>query len=153
VGALLDKDFLFSQRVWFLKSTPSICPLTSSGDNIEVHHTEGRVYRIKPRFNKDLNKWWISDETRYGFEFVHAADRLRVPERLQYGSSTEINWDAAYKHLEEELKAAVKQHGAGSTVCILSPFDGTEEMFLQIKYARSIDPAAWLVMNPVRMEG
>src|SRR5690606_12341874 len=24
VGALLDKDFLFAQRVWFLKSTPSI---------------------------------------------------------------------------------------------------------------------------------
>jgi anaerobic selenocysteine-containing dehydrogenase len=55
--------------------------------------------------------------------------------------------------MEEELKAAVKQHGAGSVVCILSPFDATEEMFLQIKYVRSIDPQAWLVMNPVRVEG
>src|SRR5579872_5388545 len=66
VGALLDKDFLFTQRVWFLKSTPSISPISSGGENIEIHHNEGRIYRIKPRFNNDINKWWISDETRYG---------------------------------------------------------------------------------------
>ena len=62
VGALLDKDFLFTQRVWFLKATPSISPVNAGGENIEIHHTEGRIYRIKPRFNKDVNKWWISDE-------------------------------------------------------------------------------------------
>lgn len=153
VGALLDKDFLFSQRVWFLKSTPSVSPLTSGGENIEIHHNEGRIYRIKPRFNKDVNKWWISDETRYGFGFVHAPERLRVPERMQYGSSAEIPWDIAYRHVGEELRAAASVNGPGSLACILSPFDPTEEMFLQVQYARSIDPQAWIVMNPVRIEG
>ncbi len=152
VGALLDKDFLFTQRVWFLKSTPSISPLTSGGENIEIHHNEGRIYRIKPRYNQDVNKWWISDETRYGFGFVHNPERLRVPERLQYGSSAEITWEAAYRHAEEELKAAAAR-GPGNLACILSPFDATEEMFLQVKYARSLDPQAWIVMNPVRVEG
>ena len=38
VGALLDKDFMFQQRVWLLKTTPSIDPLTSSGDNINIEH-------------------------------------------------------------------------------------------------------------------
>src|SRR5262245_1316732 len=97
VGALLDKDFLFSQRVWFLKSTPAISPINAGGENIEIHHNEGRIYRIKPRFNKDVNKWWISDEARYGFDFVHAPDRLRVPEKI--GADTtreEISWDDAY---------------------------------------------------------
>ena len=151
VGALLDKDFLFTQRVWFLKSTPSISPLTSAGENIYIHHNEGRIYRIKPRFNKEANKWWISDETRYGFEFVHAADRLRTPERMQFGSSLEVNWESALKTADEELRSVVKAGGA--LACIVSPFDGTEEIYLQIKYARSIDPNAWLVMNPVRVEG
>ncbi|MDP1661037.1 MAG: 2Fe-2S iron-sulfur cluster-binding protein, partial [Phycisphaerales bacterium] len=45
VGALLDKDFLFAQRVWFLKSTPSIDGITASGDNILIEHNEGKVYR------------------------------------------------------------------------------------------------------------
>ena len=55
VGSLLDKDFLFAQRVWFLKRTAGIDPLTSSGDNIWVEHNQGRVYRIKPRQNMDIN--------------------------------------------------------------------------------------------------
>ena len=55
--------------------------MNSLGENIEIHHNEGRIYRIKPRFNKDVNKWWISDEARYGYDFVHAEDRLRVPEQ------------------------------------------------------------------------
>src|SRR6185503_9492635 len=94
VGALLDKDFLFTQRVWFLKSTPSISPINSGGENIEIHHAGGRIYRIKPRFNGEVNKWWISDEARYGFDFVHAPDRLRVPERLASGGErTELSWE------------------------------------------------------------
>ena len=152
VGALLDKDFLFSQRVWFLKSAPSISPLDAGGENIFIHHNEGRIYRIKPRYNKDVNKWWISDETRYGFAFVHDATRLKVPERMQYGSSIETSWDAAYDQVKNDLKTAAKA-GPGALACILSPFDSTEEAFLQIKYVRSLDPQAWLVMNTVRVEG
>ncbi len=65
VGALLDKDFLFQQRVWFLSKTPSIDAITCSGDNIFIEHNEGRVYRVKPRTNMDVNTWWITDEVRF----------------------------------------------------------------------------------------
>jgi NADH-quinone oxidoreductase subunit G len=75
VGALLDKDFLFQQRVWFLKRAPSIDGLTASGDNIWVDHNKDRVWRIKPRTNIKVNKWWITDELRYGWKFVHDGPR------------------------------------------------------------------------------
>ena len=153
VGALLDKDFLFTQRVWFLKSTPSISPISSGGENIEIHHNEGRIYRIKPRYNKDVNKWWISDETRYGFDFVHAADRLRVPEIKQNGALAETSWEEAYKATDDALKNSVKTGGPGSTACIITPFDATEEIFLQIKYARTIDPQCWVVLKDAPVEG
>jgi NADH-quinone oxidoreductase subunit G len=153
VGALLDRDFLFSQRVWFLKSTPSISPFTSGGENIEIHHNEGRIYRIKPRFNKDVNNWWISDETRYGFEFVHGADRLTVPEVREGGTRTDVNWSEAYADVSETLKTAVKANGPGSTACVVSSFDATEEIFLQIQYARSIDPQAWIVVKEPHVDG
>ncbi len=152
VGALLDKDFLFTQRVWFLKSTPSISPISSGGENIEIHHNEGRIYRIKPRFNQDVNKWWISDETRYGYSFVHE-NRLRTPARREHGGLTDTAWERAYAQTDDDLKAIVKQHGPGSLATILSPFDSTEEMFLQVQYIRSIDPQAWTVMNPIRVAG
>ncbi|MCL2648617.1 MAG: molybdopterin-dependent oxidoreductase [Phycisphaerales bacterium] len=149
VGALLDKDFLFTQRVWFLKSTPSISPTSSGGENIDIHHNEGRIYRIKPRYNKDVNQWWISDETRYSFKFVHAANRLRTPEAKKDGQFAEIGWNKAYEQLADILKSAVQTAGPGSTAIVVSPFDATEEIYLQIKYARSIDPQAWLVIQPV----
>jgi NADH-quinone oxidoreductase subunit G len=157
VGALLDKDFLFTQRVWFLKSTPSISPMNAGGENIEIQHTGGRIYRIKPRFNKDVNKWWISDEARYGFDFVHAANRLCVPEQLPagaaFGQRTELSWDEAYHKLTAHLREAVEKGGPGSVACILSAFDSTEDIFLQIKFVRSIDPQAWLVFPGVRVDG
>src|SRR5690242_14158101 len=153
VGALLDKDFLFTQRVWFLKSTPSISPMNAGGENIEIHHTEGRIYRIKPRFNKDLNKWWISDEARYGYDFVHAEDRLRVPEQGTGENRRTIPWDLALQQMDQTLKQTVANNGPGSLACVVTPFDATEEIFLQIKYVRSIDPQAWIVVKDAHSDG
>ena len=49
--------------------------------------------------------------------------------------------------------AAVAKHGPGSLATAVSPFDSSEEMFLQIQYIRSIDPQAWLIQPTVRVEG
>ncbi len=81
VGALLDKDFLFTQRVWYLRSTPSIDGITASGDNISIEHNRGQVYRITPRTNMEVNQWWISDEIRYSHAFVHDESRITTPMR------------------------------------------------------------------------
>ncbi|MDP3981792.1 MAG: molybdopterin-dependent oxidoreductase, partial [Chlamydiota bacterium] len=83
VGALTDRDFRFKCRVWFLQSVPSICPGCSRGCNIEIHWNKQRPYqtpdervmRIKPRYNEQVNKWWICDKGRYGF---HSIDRDRI---------------------------------------------------------------------------
>src|SRR2546427_40902 len=87
VGALTDRDFRFAVRVWYLDSTASICPGCARGCNIELHvnrrrphHNEGRrVARLKPRFNADVNRWWICDDGRYGFTFVDDKTRLVAP--------------------------------------------------------------------------
>jgi NADH-quinone oxidoreductase subunit G len=153
VGALLDKDFLFTQRVWFLKSTPSISPMNAGGENIEIQHTQGRIYRIKPRYNKDVNQWWISDEARYGFDFVHAENRLRTPERISDGRRAALSWDDACRDVPRILRDAVAKHGPGSLACGISAFDSTEDTFLLIQFVRSIDPQAWLIAPTVRVEG
>ena len=81
VGALLDKDFLFAQRVWYLKTTPSIDGITAAGDNITIEHNRGQVYRITPRTNMEVNTWWISDEIRYSHSFIHDESRITEPMR------------------------------------------------------------------------
>ncbi len=153
VGALLDKDFLFTQRVWFLTKTASIDGITASGDNISVEHNEGRVYRVKPRTNKDVNKWWISDEIRFGWKFVHSEDRLRQPMRQQFGTATECQWQRAYQDALDGLRKVVKEKGDGSLALMVSPMLPCEEAYLLAKLARALDPKAVLSVGPVPRDG
>jgi NADH-quinone oxidoreductase subunit G len=151
VGALLDKDFLFAQRVWFLKETPSIDPLTSSGDNITVHHNEGAIYRVKPRRNLAVNKWWISDEVRYGWKFVHSENRLTQPLRKQYGTLVPTDHARAYGDI---LEAARKAVDSGKRVALMvSPTLACEEAFTLARAVRQLDPKAHLALGPVPVRG
>jgi NADH-quinone oxidoreductase subunit G len=149
VGALLDKDFLFTQRVWFLKKTPSISPFTSGGENISIEHNQGRVYRLKPRFNADVNKWWISDDIRYGWDFIHN-NRLQTP--MAKGVPQEMSAAQGIGQLDQAVKKSAAS-APGSTMLVLNACDSTEEMFLAAQWIRRVDPQAWLVLAEPKVEG
>jgi len=151
VGALLDKDFLFAQRVWFLKTTPSIDPLTASGDNIFIEHNEGQVYRIKPRTNLAINKWWITDEVRYGWKFVHSEDRLTSPMRRQFGALVESDATRAYDVAAEGLRAGVES--GGRLALMVSPMLSCEDAFTLATAVREFDPQAVLAVGPIPRRG
>lgn len=149
VGALLDKDFLFKQRVWFLKNTPSISPADAGGENIYLAHNEGKVYRIKPRFNAEVNQWWISDDTRYSYQALSDERRLRVATRKHLGAPTPSAFAHAVDAAVAGLKGVVREHGEGSLYLVLSPMLASEEVYLAGQFLRSIDPKAVLVLGPV----
>jgi NADH-quinone oxidoreductase subunit G len=71
VGALTAKDFRFAMRAWELYTTPSVCNGCATGCNVEVHHNAGRIYRLVPRPNPDVNKYWMCDEGRTTYRQVH----------------------------------------------------------------------------------
>lgn len=148
VGALLDKDFLFKQRVWLLKSTPSISPVDSGGENIYLDHNEGIVYRIKPRFNAQVNTWWISDDTRYSYKAIHDPRRLKTAMRTQYGTKVPTAFARALDEALAGIKAAAAA-GPGSIFALLSPMMACEEAYLLGKAIRAIDPQATLILGPV----
>ena len=49
VGSLTTKDFRFSKRSWYLKTSKSICDGCSKGCNIELYHENGIIFRLQPR--------------------------------------------------------------------------------------------------------
>ncbi len=151
VGALLDKDFLFTQRVWFLKKTPGIDPITASGDNIWIEHNKGKVYRFKPRTNMDINSWWITDEVRYGWKFVHSEDRLRAPQRREHGVLVESSWTRA---LNQAIKTLKDSSATGkSSALVVSPMLTTEEAFALTTALREVDGSIRVYLGPVPMDG
>ncbi len=133
VGALTDRDFRFKARVWYLKSAPSVCTGCSQGCNIDVHYVldrphladGARVMRLKPRYNPEVNQWWMCDEGRYGYK---AIDQGRLRKVLHRG--VETNWETALAELADSLKK-VKLQGSQAQVGILPSAQLTnEELFL-----------------------
>ncbi len=154
VGALLDKSFLHTQRVWFLKKQPSVCPGCSHGCNIFLDHNKGQVWRVKPRTNLDVNDYWICDEGRQNWRYIHDENRLDRPARLRRGDTYENLSDAdAAEVVRYRLQQAARKHGPGTVAAVLSPMWTTEEQFLAAALARTVDPQAILAMGPVPVVG
>src|SRR5258708_26227305 len=70
VGALTSKDFRFAMRAWELYTTPSVCAGCATGCNDEVHHAQGRIYRLVPRENQAVNKICMCDEGRFTYKEI-----------------------------------------------------------------------------------
>ena len=106
VGSLTSKDFRFKKRVWFLKSTDGICDGCSQGCNIVHSQDSGLLYRIEPRINMEVNKWWMCDEGRYGIHHVHTPSRVMGPTDLRDGQPKGMLWGEALPHVKELFTSA-----------------------------------------------
>jgi len=144
VGALTDRDFRFQCRIWFLGSTPSICPGCSRGCNIEIHYNERfnpryhekRIQRLKPRFNPEVNGHWICDEGRYAYKTIDADSRLKGPSMKRGDKYESVSWDEAIGRSAGALKEALKQYGPEGIAILASPQMTNEELFLLGKIFR-----------------
>ena len=76
VGALTHRQWRFNTRIWFTQQTESICPGCSTGCNVKVAERDGQVVHVKGRRNDAVNKEWLCDEGRYGFERFLPRERL-----------------------------------------------------------------------------
>jgi NADH-quinone oxidoreductase subunit G len=151
VGALLDKDFLHSQRVWFLSKHDAICTRCSTGCNISAEENRGELWRFKPRFNPHVNDYWICDEGRYSYKAANdpallAASYLRVNGTL---SPTAIN--QVLNTIDQSLKGIAAE--GRKSIGVLSPFLTVEEAYLFASYLKSLNPANVLALGPVPTSG
>jgi NADH-quinone oxidoreductase subunit G len=132
VGALTDRDFRFQVRVWYLDAVKSICPGCARGCNVDVHvsrrrphHADGRrVARLKPRFNAEVNKWWLCDEGRYGFGSVDDPSRVRTPARRREAGQVEVDWSEAVAVVAD----ALRRYGPEEIGVIASPVMSNEDL-------------------------
>jgi NADH-quinone oxidoreductase subunit G len=108
VGSLTTKDFRFKKRVWFLKTTESICDGCSNGCNITASQDGGIVFRLEPRLNMEVNQWWMCDQGRYGFHHMHSPSRVFGPTDLRSGEPKSVLWGEALASAREMVHEAKK---------------------------------------------
>jgi NADH-quinone oxidoreductase subunit G len=152
VGALCSKDFLYKQRVWWLKSANSVCPDCSTGCSIHVDQNDDDVYRLRPRPNPEAQGHFMCDEGRFGWKYMQAEERLTVPElKRRDGSLVSRDWDAVLAAVRTAFEAAGKN--SQGVAGVLSPWMTLEEAYLLASYLKSVSTNATLAMGPVRYVG
>jgi NADH-quinone oxidoreductase subunit G len=135
VGALGDKDFLYKQRVWYLKTTESVCSRCSTGCSINVDANKDVVFRLRPRENSQANGYWMCDEGRYGYHHADAADRIKRPLVRRSGKHVPVPYSEAVKELKDDFAEHLRKH-PGAVWAVLSPFLTTEEAYLAARWLK-----------------
>ncbi|MGB3210907.1 MAG: 2Fe-2S iron-sulfur cluster-binding protein [Desulforhopalus sp.] len=122
VGAMTSKDFRFKQRVWFMKKAPGICHGCSKGCNITVDHNREKykddvIYRFRPRFNEQVNGYFMCDEGRLSYSLANE------------GRLTEARLAKQVRPIDDVLAACKKEiERAEKIALVLSPNCSLEQM-------------------------
>ncbi|MFN2355749.1 MAG: 2Fe-2S iron-sulfur cluster-binding protein [Desulfopila sp.] len=132
VGAMTSADFRFRQRVWFLQKDEGICHGCSRGCNIYVDHNREKykddlIYRFRPRYNEQINGYFICDEGRLSYKLENDG---RLLETLKKGRGV--------GRLEGIEAAAKAISGADKVVILLSPGLSVEQMVATQALAKKI---------------
>ena len=110
VGALTSKPYAFNARPWELDSVQSVDVMDAVGSNIRVDSRTGRVLRILPVVNDDVNEEWISDKTRFVWDGL-ARQRLDRPYVRRDGKLHPVGWDEALAMAAEKLSGNADEIG------------------------------------------
>lgn len=153
VGALLTKDSLHEERVWYWEFTDSVCTLCSNGCNITVgvDPRKGKISRIRPRINPDVNDFWICDKGRYGFKEVQEENRLRDPIKKNGNGHEITTWDDAIEIFHREI-SHLNTSSNKSIAFIGSPKLTNEELYLLLKLFEK-SKADYIASNALNLNG
>jgi NADH-quinone oxidoreductase subunit G len=112
VGAITTRDYRFKSRPWDNpEAVDTICTLCEKGCNTTVwikakpEWAKGaRLARMTPRFNPEVNGYWMCDIGRFDSRWIEGDERLRRPLlRSAAGVLEPVDWRVAIAQLAERL--------------------------------------------------
>jgi NADH-quinone oxidoreductase subunit G len=118
VGAITTRDYRFKSRPWDNpNAVDTICTGCEKGCSTTVwikakpEWAKGsQLVRITPRYNADVNQFWMCDVGRFGYHWVEGPDRLVAPlVRQSDGTQQATSWEAALTTVADQLKDIDRQ--------------------------------------------
>jgi NADH-quinone oxidoreductase subunit G len=138
VGALNNKPFRYHARSWEMTQKALVSPHDGFGTNLYAHVLRGKLMRMVPRENEELNETWIADRDRFGFEGIYSQERVAQPLMRIEGALKPVDWEVALAAVAEGLQKARASHGAASLGFLASPLSTVEELYLLAQIARGL---------------
>lgn len=142
VGALTLKEFRFRKRVWELKDVPSTCGACARGCNVNLGTADEQIWRMTPRQNMDVNKWWMCDEGRLSYQPTHERPRLREALARWDGPPMAMSYPKALDFLAGRIAAA----GPGGVGVIASGSLTLEDFYMLRRFASEAAKGARIVV-------
>jgi NADH-quinone oxidoreductase subunit G len=142
VGAITTRDYRFKSRPWDNpEAVDTICTLCSKGCNTTAwikakpEWAKGaRLIRNTPRFNPEVNGYWMCDIGRFDYHWIEGDQRLKKPlVRAAAGLQQPTDWQDALTKLREHVSAS-----SAPVSFLVSAHASIEELFLVQRIAASI---------------
>ena len=138
VGALNNKPFRYHARSWEMTQQALVSPHDAFGTNLYAHVLRGRLMRMVPRENEQINETWIADRDRFGFEGIYSPDRVTEPMVRIDGVLRAVEWEVALTAAAEGLQKAAAAQGGAALGFLASPMATVEELYLLAQIARGM---------------
>jgi NADH-quinone oxidoreductase subunit G len=138
VGALNNKPFRYHARSWEMTQQPLVSPHDAFGTNLYAHVLRGKVMRMVPRENEEINETWIADRDRFGFEGMYSADRVSQPMVRIDGELQAVDWEVALAAAAEGLQKVAAAQGGSAAGFLASPMATVEELYLLAQISRGL---------------
>ena len=136
VGAITTRDYRFKSRPWDNpEAVDTICTLCEKGCNTTAwikakpEWAKGaQLIRTTPRFNPEVNDYWMCDIGRFDYRWIEGDQRLHKPLlRTESGAQEPADWNNALTKLADRVGAA---GGGGALKFLISAHASLEELFL-----------------------
>lgn len=118
--------------------TRTVCPYCGVGCELEIGVRGRRLVAARPVLGAPVNKGHLCTKGRYGFEFVHAPDRLLQPQVRREGQWRVTTWDAALDVCATEFARIRDRYGPDAVGVLGSSRATNEENYLAQKFARVV---------------
>jgi NADH-quinone oxidoreductase subunit G len=142
VGAITTRDYRFKSRPWDNpNAVDTICTLCEKGCNTTVwikakpEWAKGsQLVRITPRFNADVNGYWMCDIGRFEYHWIESEARLTRPLAREGEAQRPVSWTDALAIVGRRLDATARP----GLRFLLSAHASHEEMFALARIAQEV---------------
>jgi predicted molibdopterin-dependent oxidoreductase YjgC len=116
------------------------CPYCGVGCQVDLHIKDEMIFRVDGRFDNEVNHGNLCVKGRFGYDFVHAPDRLTQPlwRSSREEPFTAVAWDAALDDVAGRLRQIRDTYGPNSIAVLTSAKCTNEENYLLQKFARAV---------------
>lgn len=137
-GALVEKKTVGKARSWETENMRTTCPYCGVGCQIRLHVKDNEIVKVTGIEDVAPNFGSLCLKGRFGYDFVHSPERLKMPLLRKNGDLVEVSWDEVLDFAAGRLSEIKETSGPDSIVGIGCARSTNENNYVMMRFMRSV---------------